>query len=114
MNFKKQSLTLPVGNVDDLVEEKRCKLRRHGPLLPDSIRAVFCGPSSCGKTNVLLSLIIHPNGLKFENSYLYSKSLNQPKYIFLKDLLTSIDEIKYFAFDDHVQVISPMMLYHIL
>ena len=25
----------------------------------------------------------------------------------MKDLLTSIDEIKYFAFDDHVQVISP-------
>lgn len=107
MNFKEQPLTLPVANVDDLVREKKCKLRRHGPLLPDSIRAVFCGPSSCGKTNVLLSLIIHPNGLKFENIYLYSKSLNQPKYIFLKDLLTSINEIKYFAFDDHVQVVSP-------
>lgn len=107
MNFQKQSLTLPVTNVDTLVGEKMCKLSRHGSLLPNSIRAVFCGPSSCGKTNVLLSLIIHPNGLKFENIYLYSKSLNQSKYIFLKELLESIDEIKYFAFDDRERVISP-------
>ena len=60
-----------------------------------------------GKTNALISLIIHPNGLKFENVYVYSKSLNQPKYEFLKELLTPIDEIQYFAFNDREQVINP-------
>ena len=107
MNFQEQSLQLPVANVDALVGQKVIKNKRHGPLLPDSISSVFCGPSACGKTNVLLSLLIHPNGLKFDNIYIYSKSLNQPKYKFLEELLEPIEEIKYFAFSDREQVISP-------
>ena len=39
------------------------------------VRAVICGPSGYGKTNVLLSLLESPNGLRFENVYVYSKSL---------------------------------------
>ena len=107
MNFQEQSLELPVVNVDALLGEKIEKLKRHGPLLPDSIRAVFCGPSACGKTNVLLSLIIHSNGLKFDNIYIYSKSLNQPKYTFLEELLKPLEGINYFTFNDREQVISP-------
>lgn len=107
MDFQEQSVKLPVSNVDFLVGENIDKPKRHGSLLPDSIRAVICGPSGCGKTNALISLIIHPNGLRFDNIYVYSKSLNQPKYTFLKDLLTPIDEIQYFAFNDREQVISP-------
>lgn len=107
MDFQEQSLKLPVANVDALVGEKIDRPRRHGPLLPDNIRGVFCGPSGCGKTNVLISLLIHSNGLKFENIYVYSKSLNQPKYTFLRDLLEPIKEIKYFTFNDREQVLSP-------
>ena len=66
-------------------------IRRHGNLLPDTIRAVFCGQSNCGKTNTLLSLITEPSGVRFENIYLYSKSLNQPKYVYLEELLEPID-----------------------
>ncbi|KAL7290404.1 hypothetical protein TKK_0016095 [Trichogramma kaykai] len=105
MEFSKQPLKLPVGNFD-IVEEKR-KVRRHGDLLPDSIRAVFCGPSNCGKTNCLLALITHPNGLRFENVYVYSKSLNQPKFKFLKDLLEPIDGVRYLPFSEHETVLSP-------
>ena len=107
MNFQKQSLALPVTNVDVLAGEQINHPKRHGPLLPNTIRALFCGPSNCGKTNALLSLIIHPNGLKFDNIYVYSKSLNQPKYTFLENLLKPISEIKYFTFNDREQVISP-------
>lgn len=107
MSFQEQSFRLPVANIDALVGEKIDQPKRHGPLLPNSIRAVFCGPSACGKTNVLLSLLIHRNGLKFENIYIYCKSLDQPKYAFLKELLEPIQGIKYFAFSDREQVISP-------
>ena len=55
--------------------EQEKKAKRHGDLLPSSIRAVFCSPSNCGKTNSLLTLIIHHNGVRFENVYTYSKSL---------------------------------------
>lgn len=108
MKFKKQSVKLPVINLDRLVGENITKrLKRHGSLLPDSIRGLFCGPSGCGKTNALISLITHANGLKFENIYVYSKSLNQPKYVFLEELLKPIKGIEYFKFHDREQVISP-------
>ena len=71
MNSQEQPLRLQAENVDSLVGQKEDKPKRHGALLPDSIRASFCGPSNCGKTNVLLSLLIHPNGLKFDYIYIY-------------------------------------------
>lgn len=106
MRFKKQHDKLPVINFDELAQRGERK-KRHGPLLPNSVRAVICGPSNCGKTNALLTLIIHPNGLRFENVYLYSKSLNQPKYELLKRLLESVKGIGYFPFEDREQVIKP-------
>lgn len=108
MEFKKQSAKLPVINFDQIVQSKKSGQRkRHGPLLPNSVRAVICGPSNCGKTNALFALITHPNGLRFENVYVYSKSLNQPKYQFLKQLLESIKDIGYFPFNDHEDVVKP-------
>ena len=106
MNFVEQNVKLPVENFDAYVEQEQ-RVKRHGDLLPSTIRAVICGPSNCGKTNSLLALITHPNGLRFENVYVYSKSLKQPKYKYLKELLEPIDGIKYFAFSEHEDVISP-------
>lgn len=104
MDFSKQKTSLPVQNFDGLKERKK---NRHGELLPDSLRAVFVGSSGCGKTNCLLALITHPNGLRFENVYVYSKSLNQSKYQYLKQLLEPIDGIQYFPFSEHAEVIAP-------
>ena len=107
MNFRQHTFKLPVSNIDTLVGEDIANVKRHGPLLPGNIRGLFCGPSGCGKTNALISLIIHPNGLKFENIYVYSKSLFQPKYKFLEQLLIPIKGIGYFSFTDREDVISP-------
>ena len=76
-------------------------------MLSDNIRAVFCGPSNCGKSNVLLALILYPNGLRFNNIYLYSKSLQQPKYQFLEKVLNDVDGLEYFPFSEHEEVVSP-------
>lgn len=95
---------LPVINFD-VAEEK--KERRHSPLLPNHVRAIFCGPSSCGKTNALLTLLIHANGLRFENVYVYSKSLQQPKYEFLRKVIEKTPGVNYYPFSDHEQVIQP-------
>ena len=106
MDFKEQLVKLPIENFDAVVEhDKRAK--RHGDLLPDSIRAIFCGPSNCGKTNSLLALITHPNGVRFENVYVYSKSLNQPKYKFLNEILEPIEGVQYFPFSEHDAVVDP-------
>ena len=106
MDFKEQSAKLPIANFDAVVEQDR-RPRRHGDLLPDSIRAIFCGPSDCGKTNSLLALITHPNGVRFENVYIYSKSLNQAKYKLLQKLLEPIDGVQYFPFREHDTVVDP-------
>ena len=92
MNFKEHPVQLPVLNFDNIVEQEK-KTKRHGDLLPSSIRAVFCGPSNCGKTNSFLALITHPNGVRFENIYAYSKSLNQPKYKFLQKIIEPLEGV---------------------
>lgn len=107
MDLEEQSLKLPVINFDALTETQTKKCKRHGELLPDSIRAVFSGPSNCGKTNALLALLIHPNGLRFENIYVYSKSLHQPKYKFLEKLIEPIKGVNYLSFNEHDLVVSP-------
>lgn len=82
-------------------------LIKHSCLLPNSIRALIVGPSNCGKTNVMLSLIESPNGLKFKNIYLYSKTLQQPKYQYLKKLISSVRGMGFYTFSEHEDVISP-------
>lgn len=106
MRFVQQATVIQVTNFDDRVMEGQ-QVRKHGDMLPLTIRSIICGPSNCGKTNVLLSLIESPNGVRFENLYVYSKSLQQPKYQYLENLLTSINEIGYFKFSNNSDVIPP-------
>lgn len=103
MRYVKQHNSLPVRNSDTLCLQK-INERKHSLLLPDSIRGIIVGPSNCGKTNVMVSLIEHPNGLKFQNVYVYSKSLNQPKYQYLEKILSSIKGIGYYAYADNTEI----------
>ena len=112
MRFVRQPLAIRVTNCDERSRlmgggEGENNANRHGKLLPNSIRAIFCGPSNCGKTNVLISLLESPHGLRFENVYVYSKSLQQPKYQYLENLFAPIDEIGYFTFNNNSDVIAP-------
>jgi GTPase SAR1 family protein len=104
MRFFSHPLKLPIqsveiGEISKPIDNPHC-------LLPESIRCIICGPSGCGKTNVLLSLLYDKNGLKYENVYLYSKSLLQPKYIQLEKIMTLIPEIGFFKFADNDAIIS--------
>lgn len=105
LKIEKQTTILPIENHDVI---RNHQFKKHGKLFGgESKRGLFVGGSGCGKTNVLLSLIVHPNGLRFENIYIYSKTLNQPKYAYLRMLLEPIEEIGYFEFNDGDEVISP-------
>lgn len=103
MKLIKQNLSLPIQNND--LKSNTKEFKRHSLLLPNSIRAVVVGPSNCGKTNVMISLLEHPNGLSFENVYVYSKSLFQPKYEYLKKLLKPIRGLGYYTFSNNSDVI---------
>lgn len=108
MRLIKQPHNIVVKNLDSSsLSNIQYRNKRHGTLLPNTIRALIVGPSNCGKTNVMLSLIESPNGLKFENIYLYSKSLYQPKYEYLKELIEPIKGMGYYTFSQNDAVLSP-------
>lgn len=109
MRFTKQSIDIPVGNIDERtsIAGSASKTRRHSDLLPNNVRCIIAGPSGCGKTNVLISLIESEHGLKFENLYLYSKTLDQEKYKYLCEMLQSIKEIGCYTFAESENVFEP-------
>jgi len=58
MRFVRQPLT-HVINCDDRLWKMgdNAEKRKHGAMLPSTIRAIVCGSSNCGKSNVLISLV---------------------------------------------------------
>lgn len=107
MRFIKHAVEIPIRNLDKIASSDKPKEKRHGPLLPNNLRCIIAGPSNCGKTNLLISLIESENGLKFENLYIYSKTLGQDKYKYLEKMLTPIKEIGYHTFPSVDDVIAP-------
>lgn len=81
--------------------------RRHGPLLPNTIRCLVCGPSNCGKTNAVICLLLDENGLRFRNVYLYSKTPFQSKYVTLGKILAQVPGIGYHVFYDNAEIVKP-------
>lgn len=103
MKFIEQKLKLPVINI----ESSDVITSRHGELFPNTVRALVLGTSGCGKTNLIFSLLVNENGLRFENVYIYSKTLDQPKYKILKQIIDDIDGVKMFSFYENDKVIPP-------
>lgn len=57
--------------------------RNNNPLLPESIRGCIIGKSGCGKTNLLMNLLLDGNSedyLDYNNLYIFSTTLFQPCY----------------------------------
>lgn len=110
MRFVKQVISIPVRNLDECTSTSATastKIRKHSDLLPNSIRCIIAGPSNCGKTNLLISLIESEHGLKFENIYIFSKTLEQDKYEYLKKVLKPIAGIGFYTFSSSDKVIPP-------
>lgn len=104
MRIEKQNFSLPIKNHDISINE----FNKHGQLFGGNCkRGIIIGPSGCGKTNVIISLLENVNGLRFENIYVYSKSLNQEKYEYLRKLLKPMREIGYFENDNEENIINP-------
>lgn len=107
MRFIKHAAEIPVRNIDEFASGHKSNERRHSELLPNNLRCIIAGPSGCGKTNLLISLIESENGVKFENLYIYSKTLEQDKYRYLRDVLDPIKEVGFYTFSSSDDVIAP-------
>lgn len=104
MRFEKQPQSL---NFNNICTVSKNTTSRHGKLLPNTIRCLICGPSNCGKTNLVIGLLLHENGLRFRNVYVYSKTLYQPKYTFLENVLKRVPGVSYFKYHANNDVLSP-------
>ena len=103
MKFVDQEIKLTVENVDPPTSLES----RHGKLLPNTCRALVVGPSGCGKTNLIYALLTNINGIRFHNVYIYSKTLDQPKYKMLCEILKDVDGVQLFTFHENDEVIPP-------
>jgi len=70
--------------VKDLSWNDAIRKRFNNPLLPKSIRGLIIGKSGCGKTTLLLNLLLRPGWLDFNHLQVFGKSLFQPEYKILK------------------------------
>ena len=70
--------------IKDLSWNEVISKRFNHPLLPRSIRGIIVGKSGCGKTTLLLNLLLRPGWLDYDNLFIFGKSLFQPEYRILK------------------------------
>ena len=61
--------------------------RKNNKLFPKSIRVIIVGKSGCGKTTLLLNLLLREGWLDYNNLQVFGKYLFQPEYKILKVLL---------------------------
>ena len=70
--------------IPDLSWNEVTSKRFNNPFLPRSIRGIIVGKSGCGKTTLLLNLLLRPGWLDYDNLCVFGKSLFQPEYRILK------------------------------
>src|SRR5688572_32235694 len=70
--------------VKNLSWNNEASKRSNSPLLPRSIRCLIVGKSGCGKTTLLLNLLLRPEWLDYDNLQVFGRSLFQPEYQILK------------------------------
>ena len=58
--------------------------RNHSPMVPKSIRALIVGRSGCGKTSILMRMLLEDNLLDYNKLFIFGKSLHQTEYQILK------------------------------
>ena len=70
--------------VKNLAWNENLSKRCNHPLLPKGIRGLIIGKSGCGKTTLLINLLLRPGWLNYNNINIFGKRLFQPEYHILE------------------------------
>jgi GTPase SAR1 family protein len=55
-------------------------LKTHNESISPSFRMLVCGSSGCGKSSLVMRLLLEKELLNYDKLYVFSKSLYQPEY----------------------------------
>lgn len=75
--------------IDHCFAWKKENNRKNSPLLPKDIRGLIVGKSNCGKTTLILNLLLNPGWLDYDHLFVFGRSLHQREYVILKKGLES-------------------------
>ena len=76
--------------IKDLSWNENIQKRFNNPLLPQSIRGITVGKSGCGKTTLLLNLLLRPGWLDYDNLFVFGKVYFNLNIKFLKQHLRKV------------------------
>jgi Poxvirus A32 protein len=63
----------------------------HAPFFPKNIFCVIAGSTGCGKTNLLLNFLLKESILNYSDVYVYTSTLYQPAYQYLKEFYNNLE-----------------------
>ena len=70
--------------VKDLAWNENLSKRCNRLIPPQGIKGLIIGKSGCGKTTLLINLLLRSSWLDYNNINIFGKSLFQPEYYILK------------------------------
>ena len=65
----------------------------HAEMFPRNIFCVMAGSTGSGKTNLMVNLLLQENKINYSDVYIYSPTLHQPAYIYLKPSYELMEKI---------------------
>jgi len=81
--------------VDYTKEFNICCARPHSIIFPKNIFAVIAGSTGSGKTNLMINLLRKAALLNYEHVYIYSSTLHQPAYEYLRQYYIDLERLIY-------------------
>ena len=65
----------------------------HAEIFHKNIFCVIAGSTGSGKTNLMVSLLLRENKINYSDVYIYSPTLHQPAYIYLRNSYELMEKI---------------------
>jgi len=67
--------------------------QRHSPIFPKNLFCIIAGATASGKTNLVVNLLMQKDMLNYSDVYIYSSTLYQPAYVYLKSCYETFEKL---------------------